>query len=263
MRLHPASDFGKNEFFRQMDFLREFVRKRRERSRRDDTPTSWLKSEVKKPRLIARPKPEILLDPDLDDSQNYEESEHNFDADTKLEVQTTQSESYSVLAEADEVDADEHVSYDDYLADTETAQQKPLPTLRPSPALVTVHTEAPTTTTTTSTTVADRSSSETEHTHADLNYMVCLPNMSVEREHLPAIKSDALSSFETISTPVVAHNETEDDFFCKSVAAYLRQLSRRHKIKAKVEMYQILEKYILIEEAAATTTTIQGSGSHN
>lgn len=46
--------------------------------------------------------------------------------------------------------------------------------------------------------------------------------------------------------------EPEDDYFCKTIGSYLRQLSRRHKIKAKVEMFQILEKYIELEESPET-----------
>ncbi|KAH8413800.1 hypothetical protein KR222_008368, partial [Zaprionus bogoriensis] len=273
MRLHPTSEFGRNEFFRQMDFLREFVRKRRERSRRDDTPTSWIKTEVRSTKLMkARPKPESLIEHDLDESQVYDECDHNYDADAKLEVQTTQSESYSVLVEADDgdgdADGDGHDTYEEYMADSESADQKVLPTLQPSPSLVTMHPEAATaavasaTTTSTATVSAtDGSQSDAGHTQADIDYMVCIPSVQVERnDHLPPIKPEAAPGFEAIATPAVctagtAVNETEDDFFCKSVAAYLRQLSRRHKIKAKVEMYQILEKYILIEESAATTTT--------
>ncbi|KAL7735202.1 hypothetical protein ACLKA6_014916 [Drosophila palustris] len=265
MRLHPASEFGRNEFFRQMDFLREFVRKRRERNRRDDTPTSWIKTEVRASKLSkARTEPETLIEQDLDESQVYDECDHNYDADTKLEVQTTQSESYSVLVEADDGDCDGdgdgdgHDSYEEYMADSECVGQKVLPTLQPSPALVTVHAEAPTTATVST---AEGSSSDAGHSQAEIDYVVCMPNVRVEREHLPSVKPEASPGFEAIAAAAstgVTTNETEDDFFCKSVAAYLRQLSRRHKIKAKVEMYQILEKYILLEESATTS----GSG-HN
>ncbi|EDW60999.1 uncharacterized protein hng1 [Drosophila virilis] len=255
MRLHPNSEFGHNDFFRQMDFLREFVRKRRERSRRDDTPTSWLKTEVRAPKLKARPEPDTLIEQELDESQVYDECDHNYDADAKLEVQTTQSESYSVLVEAD--DGDGHDSYEEYMADSESADQKVLPTMQPSPSLVTVHTEAPTTGTVCT---AGVSPSDAGHSQADIDYMVCVPNVRVEREHLPPIKPEASPGFEAVTAPTAtsASNETEDDFFCKSVAAYLRQLSRRHKIKAKVEMFQVLEKYILLEESATAPGT-----SHN
>lgn len=45
-------------------------------------------------------------------------------------------------------------------------------------------------------------------------------------------------------------NEPNDgeEYFSKTIALYLKQLSRRYKIKAKVEMMQILEKYIELEE---------------
>ncbi|KAH8299603.1 hypothetical protein KR044_003437 [Drosophila immigrans] len=275
MRLHPTSEFGRNEFFRQMDFLREFVRKRRERSRRDDTPTSWLKTEVRATKLMKlRAEPEPMIEHDLDDSQAYDDCDHNYDADAKLEVQTTQSESYSVLVEADDGDGDGdgdgQDSYEEYMADgdADTVEQKVLPTLQPSPALVTVHqSEAPTTTTTAATAVA----AEGSPSPPDVDYVVCMPNVRVERVEP---KPEATSGFEagapatatttgvTTVPGLTATNETEDDFFCKSVAAYLRQLSRRHKIKAKVEMYQILEKYILLEESATTSASGSGTGQN-
>lgn len=42
----------------------------------------------------------------------------------------------------------------------------------------------------------------------------------------------------------------EDDFFCRSVSCCLANLQRINKIKAKVEIFQILEKYVEIEEAS-------------
>lgn len=207
--------------------------------------------------LKARSEPETLIEQELDESQVYDECDHNYESDTKLEVQTTQSESYSVLVEADDGDGDGHDSYEEYMADSECVDQKVLPTLQPSPALVTVHSEAPTAA---NVSTAEGSSSDAGHSQADIDYVVCMPNVRVEREHLPSIKPEASPGFEAISTAAATGvtNETEDDFFCKSVAAYLRQLSRRHKIKAKVEMYQILEKYILLEDSATTS----GSGQN-
>ncbi|EDW09973.1 uncharacterized protein LOC6580178 [Drosophila mojavensis] len=254
MRLHPSSEFGRNEFFRQMDFLREFVRKRRERRRRedDDTPTNWLKAEVRTVKTKSRPVPDPLIEQDLDESQVYDDCDHNYDADAKLEVQTTQSESYSVLVEAD--DGDGHESYEEYMGDSESADQKVLPPLQPSPSLVTVHNDTPTAG---NVSTSGASPSDAGHSQTDIEFMVCMPNMRVEAEHLPPIKPEASPGFEAVSAPATAatsaSNETEDDYFCKSVAAYLRQLSRRHKIKAKVEMYQILEKYILLEESTTGT----------
>lgn len=48
------------------------------------------------------------------------------------------------------------------------------------------------------------------------------------------------------SSPQIHDSE---EFFARTIASYLKQLSRRHSIKAKVEMMQILEKYIEMEEA--------------
>lgn len=50
-----------------------------------------------------------------------------------------------------------------------------------------------------------------------------------------------------IPTSTSEPNDSEE-YFSKTIAAYLKQLSRRYKIKAKVEMMQILEKYIELEE---------------
>lgn len=253
MRLHPSSEFGRNEFFRQMDFLREFVRKRRERRRRedDDTSTNWIKAEVRTVKSKSRQESDTLIEQDLDESQVYDDCDHNYDADAKLEVQTTQSESYSVLVEAD--DGDGHESYEEYMGDSESVDQKVLPPLQPSPTLVTVHNDTPTAG---NVSTSGASPSDAAHSQTDIGFMVCMPNMRVEAEHLPSIKPEASPGFEAVTAPSAttsAFNETEDDFFCKSVAGYLRQLSRRHKIKAKVEMYQILEKYILLEESTTGT----------
>lgn len=40
----------------------------------------------------------------------------------------------------------------------------------------------------------------------------------------------------------------EDKLFCSSVACTLNKLSRVHNIKAKCEIYKVLEKYIELEE---------------
>ncbi|SPP74407.1 uncharacterized protein LOC117586829 [Drosophila guanche] len=243
MRLHPTSEFGRNDFFRQMDFLREFVRKRRERNRRDQTPTGWLKVDVRrnKKTKISHDSDSMMEDPD---SNVYEESDdHNYD--TKLEVQTSHSETYSVLVEADDGQEPEQESFEEhYIADGEgESEHKPLPMLASGlNHMVEVHPNA-----TPNTSAQDAAAAVSD----DIKYMVCLPSVSQEREQMvPSM---------TTSTPT--RTETEDDYFCKSVAAYLRQLSRVHKIKAKVEMFQILEKYILFEEECRGASSGPGPGS--
>ncbi|XP_022221706.1 uncharacterized protein LOC111073615 [Drosophila obscura] len=250
MRLHPTSEFGRNDFFRQMDFLRDFVRKRRERNRRDQTPTGWLKVDMRRNKLIKMPaETDSLIE--APDSQEYEESdEHNYD--TKLEVQTSHSETYSVLVEADDGQEPEQESFEeDYIADGEgESEHKPMPMLTSARNhMVTLHPDATTNTTSAQDAVAAQT------TQGDINYMVCMPSMSQERKHL---STEHLAPALATSTPT--RTETEDDYFCKSVAAYLRQLSRVHKIKAKVEMFQILEKYILLEEECRGAGSGQGSG---
>ncbi|XP_039481113.1 uncharacterized protein LOC120445057 isoform X1 [Drosophila santomea] len=240
-RLHPSGEFGHNDFFRKMDFLREFVRKRRERRGRErdreQKPTGWMKVELQRRRRIRLP-----LDTDtlIEDhgSQAYDEGEEQHEYDAKLESHTTQSETYSVLVEADDGQEPEQESYDEFLGDTECEQKVKVVTIHPESAAPKV-TSAP---------------EPVESNQADLNYLVCMPpNVNQEREH---------SAPELTNPPAVIPqktSETEDDFFCKSIAAYLRQLSRVHKIKAKVEMYQILEKYILLEESG-TGSGAGGSG---
>lgn len=42
--------------------------------------------------------------------------------------------------------------------------------------------------------------------------------------------------------------QSEEDFFCRAVACTLKNLSRVHSMKAKVEIYQVLSKYTELEE---------------
>ena len=44
------------------------------------------------------------------------------------------------------------------------------------------------------------------------------------------------------------HKQSEDDLFCSGVACSLKKLSRLHNIKAKVEIYKVLEKFVTLEE---------------
>ncbi|XP_030375121.1 uncharacterized protein LOC115624537 [Scaptodrosophila lebanonensis] len=227
MRLHPSSEFGRNDFFRQMDFLREFVRKRRERSRHENTPMSWLKSETHSQRLVKA---------QLESNALFEESDHNYDA--QLDTQTTQSETYSVLVE-DDGDGNES-----YTAKSEAPEQKVLPV---SGAVMAMQQES-----------SGTAITPTTAAQPDLNYMVCmpLPNVALQREPSQLAGTSKTEQMPPQEPTIAASSlHDEDDFFCKSVAAYLRQLSRRHKIKAKVEMYQVLEKYILLEDGIAATST--------
>lgn len=75
--------------------------------------------------------------------------------------------------------------------------------------------------------------------------------------HIPNINSniDALGHNSTqsfrgdLESPSTPQLHDSEEFFARIIASYLKQLSRRHNIKAKVEMMQILEKYIEMEEA--------------
>ncbi|XP_016990453.1 uncharacterized protein LOC108052553 [Drosophila rhopaloa] len=235
-RLHPSGEFGHNDFFRKMDFLRDFVRKRRERRGRDrdrdQKPAGWLKVDMRRRRIRLPLDTDALIEEHS--SQVYEEGEEQQQYDAKLEGQTTQSETYSVLVEADDGHEPDQESFEEFIGESECDQKV---------KMVTIHPEAAT-----AKAISAPPCEPVEPSQADINYVVCMPNASHEREH---------SAPDSVNTPAVlppSNSETEDDFFCKSIAAYLRQLSRVHKIKAKVEMYQILEKYILLEES--------GTGSH-
>ncbi|KAH8372859.1 hypothetical protein KR009_006587 [Drosophila setifemur] len=247
-RLHPTGEFGHSDFFRKMDFLRDFVRKRRERRGRDrdrdQKPTGWVKD-------IRRRRIRLPLDTDAlieeQGSQGFEEGEEQH-YEAKLEVQTNQSETYSVLVEADDGQEPDQESFEEFLDDAKV-DVKTTPSLQ-SRTVVTIHPE-----TLTAKATSAASSEVIESSQADINYMVCMPNVSQEGEHF-AVEPAPLA----VTTASQTSSETEDDFFCKSIAAYLRQLSRVHKIKAKVEMYQILEKYILLEESGTSGDPRAGSG---
>ncbi|KAH8353893.1 hypothetical protein KR067_000151 [Drosophila pandora] len=229
-RLHPSGEFGHNDFFRKMDFLRSFVRKRRERRGRDRERDNKVKNTRGRRVWISSVGLPLENDAIIEEPSSHEfEEEQHYDA--KLEVQTTQSETYSVLVEADEGQDADQESFKEFLdpesehktmeSHTVVLHPEPTPLKGSSPAVEGV-----------------------DSAHGDLNYVVCMPNVNQERKHFTTESVTPVAP-----TTVQSFSETEDDFFCKSIAAYLRQLSRVHKIKAKVEMYQILEKYILLEES--------------
>ncbi|KAH8348601.1 hypothetical protein KR084_009053 [Drosophila pseudotakahashii] len=243
-RLHPSGEFGHNDFFRKMDFLRDFVRKRRERRGReyrldrDQKPKGWVKVELQRRRRIRLPldTESLIEEQGSHVYEEEEEAEEQQDYETKLEAQTTHSETYSVLVEADEGQEPEQDSYEDFLNDTECEQKVKMVTIHPETAA--------------QKTISAPPCEPVEPILPEVNYVVCMPpNVGQpEREH----SAPELANPPTVIIPRNS-SETEDDFFCKSIAAYLRQLSRVHKIKAKVEMYQILEKYIMLEESGTAT----------
>lgn len=57
-----------------------------------------------------------------------------------------------------------------------------------------------------------------------------------------------LSEDDAPNTPHQTPQTIEDKLFCSSVACTLNKLSRVHNIKAKCEIYKVLEKYIELEE---------------
>lgn len=61
-------------------------------------------------------------------------------------------------------------------------------------------------------------------------------------------ESDESHHEETTNTSYQTSQSIEDKLFCSSVACTLNKLSRVHNIKAKCEIYKVLEKYIELEE---------------
>ncbi|XP_075167792.1 hinge1 [Haematobia irritans] len=74
-------------------------------------------------------------------------------------------------------------------------------------------------------------------------------SINIKTEENAAISQSTTDHNEMKSVPSIHNTSTDsEDLFSKVIASYLKNLSRRYKIKAKVEMMQVLEKYIEIEE---------------
>ncbi|KAJ6648578.1 Transcription factor Adf-1 [Pseudolycoriella hygida] len=79
-------------------------------------------------------------------------------------------------------------------------------------------------------------------------------NYADRNEDCPRMKLKRKSSVEdsqhedTSNMTYQTSQSMEDKLFCSSVACTLNKLSRVHNIKAKCEIYKVLEKYIELEE---------------
>ncbi|XP_037953015.1 uncharacterized protein LOC119683421 [Teleopsis dalmanni] len=214
LRLHPENgEFGHNDFFKSMDFLRKFVKKRKER-RSNIHRQGYLRNSADN--INANIKLDITTDIDYEDeTDTYMDEQQNFNY--KLEVTSNETGDFRGY------DEDINDTYDEEYID-HTAEISNLSSPAKSKTFVT---------------------NPLQIKQDD----VFLPKVNLSKaKHQPQQQHQDIGNQNDSFTEVP--NETEDDFFCKSVSKYLQQLSRRHKIKAKVEIFQVLEKYIELEEVA-------------
>lgn len=73
-------------------------------------------------------------------------------------------------------------------------------------------------------------------------------NEDSHRKKLKRKYSPDETSQEDTANTTYQSQSIEDKLFCSSVACTLNKLSRVHNIKAKCEIYKVLEKYIELEE---------------
>ncbi|XP_037812106.1 transcription factor Adf-1 [Lucilia sericata] len=260
--LHPDStEYGKNDFFLRMDFIRNYVKKR----------------EVKRKRDKARP---VKLYKVESDGSNYEtdynqmsQTEKSYIIDDSQDGSSTGKYSYVEQLSQDhmevapehqhaneiqEEEPDEHCGeqeYHDYVEDTSAVYEA----VEEDPENLT-HTEtdanyllAPSV----SRSVAAGGDSNVI-VKPECNNIVDGYNISMQEEQLcsapapppPLVHSHQKTVIQNTSRDTNSPNLPPDteEYFSKTIASYLRQLSPRHKIKAKVEMMQIIEKFIELEE---------------
>ncbi|XP_067633568.1 uncharacterized protein hng1 isoform X2 [Eurosta solidaginis] len=266
LRLHPdKNEFGNNPFFRQMDFLRRYVRKRRTRRRNGYVEYDCQSADDAKMSKIAQnmqmqnSKSEMTDAEEEDDYnlQSYDDG-HSNAYTNKIEEATMESEDYpEFVDDAGEV-------YEECVETPINEEQqihKSIPTTQPiSSYSVTQVMDNP---------IVPIAAHQQQQHHDSNRSIYNYPASSHGQHHIPSTTGIAHTQSRSHHTQLPQHSiphfnnyqnvcaaaETEDDLFGKSIAVYLKQLSRRHKIKAQVEMFQILEKYIELEESAKVTTT--------
>ncbi|XP_055855722.1 uncharacterized protein LOC129918976 [Episyrphus balteatus] len=218
-RLNPNVEYPQDEFYKEMDFLRPYVRKRKQRSSivcKIRSDTSW-DGKLEKHSYST-------CDSSYSNTCKREsESEQHTTEEVNVEeifqgYQVEKVDSISMVIDSNnevtqEVDDDEEplateVNFEEYQVDL---------------------------------------SSDSEQPPTNTNVQNC--DLITSGGHAIELASQTNKQPSTPNTSKTSDNtENEDDFFCKSVCVYLRQLNRVHKIKAKVEMFKILQKYIEIEE---------------
>ncbi|XP_023306512.2 uncharacterized protein LOC111688260 [Lucilia cuprina] len=273
--LHPDStEYGKNDFFLRMDFIRNYVKKREVKRKRCN-------SQGVKPKETDKARPVKLYKAESDGS-NYEtdymsQTEKNYILDDSQDASSTGKYSYVEQLSQNDMEVNEEVpsehqqanqiqeeeqeehcgeqEYHDYVEDTSAVYEA----VEEDPENLT-HNE-----TDSNYLLAPSVSNGSVGAGADNNVIVkpeCNNivdgyNISVQEEQLcsapppPLVHSQQKTVIQNTSRDTNSPISTPDteEYFSKTIASYLRQLSPRHKIKAKVEMMQIIEKFIELEEA--------------
>ncbi|XP_065369550.1 uncharacterized protein hng1 [Calliphora vicina] len=251
--MHPDStEYGNNDFFLRMNFIRNYVKKREVKRKRCNSQGVQIKDE-EKPRPIKLYK----FDSDgnnfeSDDNQLSQTTEKSYIIDDS-QVLTTGKFSYVEQLSQDHIEEqpenlnqiEEHCGeheYHDYVEDTSAAYESVeedhenltqdnsnsyllAPSVSSSCGNIIVKPE--------SHKIAD------DYRISIEDQKLCTPPHLQQRPVIQNTCRDTTSP----SLP----SDTEE-YFSKTIALYLRQLSPRHKIKAKVEMMQIIEKFIELEE---------------
>lgn len=266
LRLHPEkNEYGNSPFFRQMDFLRKFVRKRRNRRRNGFIGYENQGTEGHK---VNKDGP-IIHEIEEEDDYNFENYDKQSEIyDGKVDENTMESD-YPEFVDVDagedvyeesvetpitETSAKSHllnhdsinVSSKQSIGSIISTAASPHNTNRAINTLSKSHVQQQLAVKTSPATV----SHATQYKQTHNLYANSPPRL--QQPHLQnQLDSNVYSN--------VALPETEDDLFGKSIAVYLKQLSRRHKIKAQVEMFQILEKYIELEESAKVRISVSAA----
>ncbi|KAL5287449.1 hypothetical protein ACFFRR_008385 [Megaselia abdita] len=201
-------------FFGTMDFLRQFVRKRSERKS-----------------IVCNIKKEVHIKKEIMNDKDYETGwSEEYQDDSRMENSLVDNEPYIQLPEGGNEEEGRPPSnygcetYEEYhLEDEEEEPQMP----------------------------------QSKQPKREIQIMS--PNTTVVVNPLEVPMTSIPITTATINAPPpsvpssstnLPSTSMEDEFFCRSVSCCLANLQRINKIKAKVEIFQILEKYVEIEESS-------------
>lgn len=247
-RLNPNLEYGHDEFFKEMDFLRPYVRKRKQRSSivcKIKSDSSW-DGKLEKygyntcdSSYSSSYKIETKAEQDATEDKSYVYSACDSSFASKIQLKPNQQHAMSSeVVNVEEImqdyqvekvndvtmvvdsqnEVDDEIDDDEPLVNDENFEEYQV----------------------------QLSSDGESQCQTQITVQNCDRSVSPVKQTNNNHNTNNNNSSHTGSDNTNAENE--DDFFCKSVSIYLRQLSRVHKIKAKVEMFKILQKYIEIEE---------------
>lgn len=270
LRLHPEkNEYGNSPFFRQMDFLRKFVRKRRNRRRNGFIEYENQSAEEQK---VNKGEQNIHKNEEEDDYnlENYDEQSETYDG--KIDENTMESD----YPEFVDVDAGEDVYEECVETPISEANVKPQTFNHTSIEVNSKQMTAPIISTAALPHKTNRAMNTFSKSQLQQQMVINTSPIAVSQATQYKQTRNLYSNsqtrpqqphFQNQSDTNVYSNvtvpETEDDLFGKSIAVYLKQLSRRHKIKAQVEMFQILEKYIELEESAKVRISVKATNINN